>query len=236
MATISRFMKNTVLKSASYKFVIYDSPLHFRLFGPYDRRLCSNVFDDDDNELLAINYPELIERRRKSKKLKRDHSYSSEFSSKKCRKTSQLSSRKELDKDNYFQSYMLAKELGKVESLEDFLSHEKSYSIFKKNNDLLNVPLACKLFNNCQFPNEKSMLNWIEAVDFGLQHRWMTSLGLSIGLFSFGKLLNNYRGPYDRYLRIQAMPNKKLEESKLVFGRALAPLCPPLARVTNGID
>uniref|UniRef100_A0A915JPH0 Uncharacterized protein n=1 Tax=Romanomermis culicivorax TaxID=13658 RepID=A0A915JPH0_ROMCU len=39
------------------------------------------------------------------------------------------------------------------------------------------------------------MQNWIEAVDLGLQERWITSFALSMALFSFARLLRDYLGP-----------------------------------------
>uniref|UniRef100_A0A915JL75 Uncharacterized protein n=1 Tax=Romanomermis culicivorax TaxID=13658 RepID=A0A915JL75_ROMCU len=200
MATIPRFMKNTVPKLAGYKFLIYDSPLHDRVFKPYDRRLCSKVFGDDGNEVLTNANPELYGRMPKDTKLNGDYNYSSNISSKKCSKISPFSSKKEYDKYNYFPSYLLAKKLGEVESFDDFVYHKENHSVIKEKNNLLNVPLACKHFNNCQFPNEKSMHNWIKAVDFSLQHRWITSCSLSIGLFSFAKLLTVYQSRYDKLM------------------------------------
>uniref|UniRef100_A0A915L8X0 Uncharacterized protein n=1 Tax=Romanomermis culicivorax TaxID=13658 RepID=A0A915L8X0_ROMCU len=97
MATISRFIKNTVPNLIGYKFLIYDLPLHSRVFGPHDRRLYSKVSEHGDEKVLTNANPELFARRPKSKKLNADYNYSSEISSKKCSDILPFSSMKEPD-------------------------------------------------------------------------------------------------------------------------------------------
>uniref|UniRef100_A0A915HG71 Uncharacterized protein n=1 Tax=Romanomermis culicivorax TaxID=13658 RepID=A0A915HG71_ROMCU len=184
----------TVPKLARHKFLIYDSPLHCRVSRPYDRQLSSKVFEDDDNEVLTNADPELFGT--KSKSTESNYNFSSEISSKKSSKILPFRRLKEHEKYKYFASYTLAKKLGEVESPEDFVSRGKSNS----NDDLLTVPVACIYFNNCQFPNEKSILNWIRAIDFGLKQRCITSYGLSIAIASFVRLLKNYPHRPDKLL------------------------------------
>uniref|UniRef100_A0A915KQ95 Uncharacterized protein n=1 Tax=Romanomermis culicivorax TaxID=13658 RepID=A0A915KQ95_ROMCU len=84
MATISRFIKCTVPKLARHKFSIYDSSLHCRVFRPYDRKLSSKVFEDDDNEVVTNAGPKLFGTKPKSTEL--NDNFSSEISSKKSSK------------------------------------------------------------------------------------------------------------------------------------------------------
>uniref|UniRef100_A0A915IZ62 Uncharacterized protein n=1 Tax=Romanomermis culicivorax TaxID=13658 RepID=A0A915IZ62_ROMCU len=190
MATISRFIKYTVPKLARHKFLIYDSPLHCGMFRPYDRKLSSKFFEDDDNEVVTNAYPKIFGTKPKSTELN-DNS-SSEISSKKSSKILPFKRLKEHEKYKFFASYVLAKKLGEVESPEDFVPRGKSDSSHRDMNELLNIPIACIHFNNCRFPNGKSMLNWIKAIDFGLEQGCITSFGLSIAIFSFAKLLRLY--------------------------------------------
>uniref|UniRef100_A0A915JYU5 Uncharacterized protein n=1 Tax=Romanomermis culicivorax TaxID=13658 RepID=A0A915JYU5_ROMCU len=149
--------------------------LYCRVFGPHDRRLYSKVFEHGEEEILTNANPQLFARRLKTK-LNADYNVSSEISSEKCSDILPFSSsKKEYDKYKYFPSYTLAKKLGEVESLEDFVSHPKNCNMIKSNKNLVNVPLGCKYFNNSRFPNERSMHNWIKAVDLGLQEKWIIS-------------------------------------------------------------
>uniref|UniRef100_A0A915I8M7 Uncharacterized protein n=1 Tax=Romanomermis culicivorax TaxID=13658 RepID=A0A915I8M7_ROMCU len=99
-------------------------------------------------------------------------------------------------KYEHYAPYLLAKKLGEVESPEKFVSPPDERDTYP-NDDLLRIPLGCKYFNNAQFPNERSLLNWIEAIDFGLKQRYITSYGLSLAIFSFAQLVDaaRYGGP-----------------------------------------
>uniref|UniRef100_A0A915JHN0 Uncharacterized protein n=1 Tax=Romanomermis culicivorax TaxID=13658 RepID=A0A915JHN0_ROMCU len=57
--------------------------LHGRVFGPHDRRLCSKVFQDEDNEVLTKVNRQLFGRRPTFTKLNGDYNFSSEISSEK---------------------------------------------------------------------------------------------------------------------------------------------------------
>uniref|UniRef100_A0A915JN05 Uncharacterized protein n=1 Tax=Romanomermis culicivorax TaxID=13658 RepID=A0A915JN05_ROMCU len=192
MATISRFIKFTVPNLARHKFLIYDLLFHCRVFEPFDRKLCSKASEDYDNDVLANADHELFGRKPKSAQLNSDYNFSSEIPSKKSDEILPFIRFKEHEHYRNFSSYIFAKKLGEVESAEDFVPHKKIYSTIKDINVLLNVPVACKHFNNGQFPNEKSMLNWIRAIDFGLEQRCITPFGLSIALFSFARLLKDH--------------------------------------------
>uniref|UniRef100_A0A915IVW1 Uncharacterized protein n=1 Tax=Romanomermis culicivorax TaxID=13658 RepID=A0A915IVW1_ROMCU len=150
--------------------------------------------EDDDNEVVTNADPKLFGTKPKSTELN-DNS-SSEISSKKSSKILLFRRLKEHEKYKYFSAYTLAKKLGEVESPEDFVSRGKNNS----NDDLLTVPVACIYFNNGQFPNEKSMLNWIKAIDFGLEQRCITSYELSRAIASFVRLLKNYPRRPDKLL------------------------------------
>uniref|UniRef100_A0A915KES4 Uncharacterized protein n=1 Tax=Romanomermis culicivorax TaxID=13658 RepID=A0A915KES4_ROMCU len=185
MATIARFAKYSLPKFVTGKYIIYDSSLLSRVFNSFNRKFCSketeDSFTDYDDEVSTYDPS-------RRTLMSKDNKFCSDFSATKSSGIFVYASPGKNHKYRHFASYLLVKKLGEVESPESFVSpwDEKNRKV---NDDLFNVPLACIHFNNGQFPNERSLVNWIKAIDFGLEQKYITSFGLSLAMLKFAQLM-----------------------------------------------
>uniref|UniRef100_A0A915HGH1 Uncharacterized protein n=1 Tax=Romanomermis culicivorax TaxID=13658 RepID=A0A915HGH1_ROMCU len=187
MATIVRFAKYSIPKFVPKKYMNYDSSLLRRTFDSYKRNFCSqgvvDSFTDYDNEVSTYDNSKPSRRT----PISANNNFS-DFSATESSDNSVLKLQDGNHKYKYFAAYLLAKKLGEVESPESFVSPlDKKNG--KVNDNLVKIPLACLHFNNGQFPNERSLVNWIKAIDFGLEQKYITSFGLSIAIWAFAKIV-----------------------------------------------